>query len=164
MTQFILDKGPLLYRSFWFYVRHRCITNKKTPKAPSLWFLISCHNEVWSVEFCAAAVKNHTSTHLKEFQNTLVSWIVLVLEMSPYSGEKCGNLKDLFPDATVLKGIMSVFLFDMFPVNITTTSISLALDREWDQTIWVIFRPISSIYCWITSEFTSQGSSNRIRY
>lgn len=59
-----------------------------------------------------------------------------------------GQFKYIFPDATVLKGILSVFLFDMlFRVDITTTSISLALDREWDQTIWVIFRPVNSIYC-----------------
>lgn len=58
-----------------------------------------------------------------------------------------GQFKDIFPDATVLKLLLSVLLFDMFPVDITTTSISLALDREWDQTIWVIFRPVSSISC-----------------
>lgn len=59
-----------------------------------------------------------------------------------------GQFKDLFPVATVLKGILSVFLVDMlFPVDITTTSISLALDRGLDYTFWVIFQPVSSIYC-----------------
>lgn len=33
----------------------------------------------------------------------------------------------------------------LFPLDITTTSISLALDREWDQTIWTVFRPVSSL-------------------
>lgn len=54
--------------------------------------------------------------------------------------------KDLFPGATVSNSIVSVFLFGLlFPMDILTTSIGLALARERDQTALIIFRPVSSL-------------------
>lgn len=82
-----------------FYVRQRSITQT----LPWLQFIFPCHNEVWSGELCAPAIKNH-AFH-KSFHKSTTFF-------------------------QMLKGILSVVLFDMlFPVHITTTSICLALDR-----------------------------------